>query len=145
VIKIISIGQSNDYQANINDYAKRLKNQYKITFIDIENSKSKNIECRNIESEKILKHLDNKSYIILLDEIGKPINNLELNKTINIHNNITFIIGGSYGVSEKIKKSVNLTIKISDLIFPHEIVKLILTEQIYRSQCINENHPYHHI
>ncbi|MDR0341340.1 MAG: 23S rRNA (pseudouridine(1915)-N(3))-methyltransferase RlmH [Mycoplasmataceae bacterium] len=145
MIKIISIGQSNDYQANINDYAKRLKNQYKITFIDIENSKSKNIECRNIESEKILKHLDNKSYIILLDEIGKPINNLELNKTINIHNNITFIIGGSYGVSEKIKKSVNLTIKISDLIFPHEIVKLILTEQIYRSQCINENHPYHHI
>lgn len=57
---------------------------------------------------------------------------------------IVFIIGGAYGVDDTLRKNVNYILKLSDLVFPHEIVRLILSEQIYRSIMILNNHPYHH-
>jgi 23S rRNA (pseudouridine1915-N3)-methyltransferase len=58
---------------------------------------------------------------------------------------VTFIIGGPYGVTQELRDRSNFVWSLGKLVMPYEIVRLVLVEQIYRSQCINSNHPYHHI
>jgi 23S rRNA (pseudouridine1915-N3)-methyltransferase len=79
-----------------------------------------------------------------LDERGKEINNDLLCDKITKNQNVVFVIGGPYGVNDEIRKRSNFILKLSELIFPYEICRLMLIEQIYRSQEIFLNHPYHH-
>lgn len=105
---------------------------------------------KNQESSKLLSQIKQDDFVILLDESGDLLNNQELVDTlqkININSfckRVCFIIGGSYGVNNDIKSRANITWSLSKLIFPHQLVCLILVEQLYRSYCIVNNHPYHH-
>ncbi|MDR2653997.1 MAG: 23S rRNA (pseudouridine(1915)-N(3))-methyltransferase RlmH [Mycoplasmataceae bacterium] len=144
MITIIVIGKKSDYDSFISNYEKRLKQPFVIKWVKIENSKKSGNEARIEESSKIQECIKKEDYVILLDERGKQLNNEGLVEKIIKTKNVTFIIGGSYGLCQKIYDRANFMWKLSDLILPYELVRLILTEQIYRSQCIFSSHPYHH-
>ena len=143
MIKIICVGKIKEkyLREGIEDYIKRIGKYHKLTIIEVDDSEP--IE----ESLKILKYVDNKDYVITLDIEGRELTSTELaekiDKTFITNSNITFIIGGSYGLSNKIKEISNFTLSFSKLTFPHQLFRIILLEQIYRSFKILNNETYH--
>ena len=143
MIKIVCVGKIKEkyLQEAIADYMKRLTKYHKVSIIELDDS---NIED---ESIKILKYIDNKDYIITLDIEGNMLSSLELANKIDkqfvINSNITFIIGGSYGLDKKIKERSDYSLSFSKLTFPHQLFRVILLEQIYRSFKILNNETYH--
>lgn len=143
MIKIICVGKlKEDYlKEGINDYLKRINKYYKIEIIELPDS--------NIldEGKRILKHIDNKDYIIGMCIEGNIISSTELamkiDKTLITNSNITFIIGGSDGISEEVKDKCHYKLSFSKLTYPHGLFRLILLEQIYRSFKILNNETYH--
>jgi 23S rRNA (pseudouridine1915-N3)-methyltransferase len=102
------------------------------------------------EGETILSTLQKEDYLILLDETGKMLTSQQLAKfieqrTVDSTKSLVFLIGGAYGVSEVVQKRANFTWSLSALVFPHQLVRLILAEQIYRACSIIKNEKYHHI
>ena len=146
MITIISVGKLKEKYLNdgINEYLKRLSKYMKVEVEDVSFDKEKTLkeEARNIQ-----KRLNLKSYIITLEIDGKELTSLELSDLINkisINNSdITFIIGGSYGLDDSIKQLSNYKLSFSKLTFPHQLFRLILLEQIYRSYKIINNETYH--
>jgi 23S rRNA (pseudouridine1915-N3)-methyltransferase len=110
----------------------------------LSHSGKENEEAIKTESKTILGKISSSDYVIVLDERGKLIDNYELSNKLSVNKNIIIIIGGPYGVSQEIRDRANFVWSLGKLVYPYEIVRLILTEQIYRSQMINLNHPYHH-
>ena len=150
MIKIICIGSiKKDYlKKAILDYKTRIEKYHKIKIIELPNIVDKNPQ--NIllkEKELILKNIDCKDYIISLQIDGKKITSGELaNKINNIfvnYRNITFIIGGSYGLDSEVINKSNFQLSFSSLTFPHQLFRVILLEQIYRSFKILNNESYH--
>lgn len=150
MIKVVCVGKIKEkyFLDALKEYKKRIS---KYTSIDIEevldegSSDVKVIQKK--ERERILNKLDKKAFIVLLDLNGREMTSEEFSKTINntlIHNsNITFIIGGSYGVDGEIKNIADLTISFSKMTFPHQLFRIILLEQIYRAYKIMNNESYH--
>ena len=99
------------------------------------------------KKNNILKHLNKKDYIITLEIEGTKLSSKELankiDQTFISNPNISFIIGGSDGIDEEIKQLSNFKLSFSNLTFPHQLFRLILLEQIYRSFKINNNETYH--
>ncbi len=147
MIKIICVGKlkENYWKDAINEYLKRISKFTKITLIEVNDFASGDILKR--ESEEIIKHINNKDYIIVMDIQGRQLDSLAFAKTIDnvfIHNsNITMIIGGSYGLDQSIKNIANMSISFSSMTFPHQLFRVMLLEQIYRSYKINQNEEYH--
>ena len=143
MIKVICVGKLKEKYLTdaCLEYKKRIS---KYTNIEIIELKDSNIEK---EKEEILKHIDKKDYIITLQIDGESIDSVELSKKIDkvfISNpNITFIIGGSDGLDEEIKKLSNYSLSFSKLTFPHQLFRVMLLEQIYRSFKILNNETYH--
>ncbi|MDR2847311.1 MAG: 23S rRNA (pseudouridine(1915)-N(3))-methyltransferase RlmH [Mycoplasmataceae bacterium] len=138
MITIIAVGKKTTYDKYIEDYCKKLRGHFKITWVFI------NVSNIIDETKNIANKIPDKDFVILLDEIGKEIDNSTLSKKIIDNKNITFIIGGPYGVNEEIINRANFIWSLGKLIYPYELVRLILTEQIYRSHMVSINHPYHH-
>lgn len=144
MIEVICIGKiKEEYLKNlISDYERRINKYLKIIIKELPDSE-------NIldEEERILKNIDPKSYKILLDISGKKIDSVELSnlidKTFISYPKITFIIGGSNGVTDKVRSLVNYRLSFSDLTFPHGLFRGILLEQVYRSFKILNNETYH--
>ncbi len=106
-------------------------------------------ELRNTESNTLIKYFEPTDFVILLDERGKMLTSPELaliltEKADNSIKKMHFIIGGAYGVNEDLRKRANLVWQLSKLVFPHQLVRLILAEQIYRACTITKNEKYHH-
>ncbi len=143
MIKIICCGKiKEDYlKQAIADYSKRITKYSKIQIIELKDS---DIETEKIE---ILKHIDKKDYIICLSIEGDSITSealaLKIDSIFITHPNVTFIIGGSAGISNEIKKLSNYNLSFSKLTFPHQLFRVVLLEQIYRSFKINNNESYH--
>ena len=101
------------------------------------------------EGESILGFLRKEDYLVLLDERGKLIGSEELSKFILTRanesvRNLVFLIGGAYGVSEAVMKRANYKWSLSPLVFPHQLVRMVLAEQVYRACTITRNEKYHH-
>ena len=100
-----------------------------------------------MESEYILKKINTKSYIITLEIDGKELTSIELSNlvdnSITNYGDITFIIGGSYGLDDSIKRISNYKLSFSKLTFPHQLFRLVFLEQLYRSFKILNNEKYH--
>ena len=143
MIKIICVGKIKEkfYRDAIDEYMKRLSKYHKIQIIEVNDSNMK------LEKEEILKKLDTKDYIITMEIEGKELSSLELSnfmdKTFLTNSNITFIIGGSNGLADEIKDKSNYKLSFSKLTFPHQLFRVILLEQIYRSFKILNNEAYH--
>lgn len=150
MIKIICVGKIKEtfYKEAIKEYVKRLTKYTKIEIIEVEDITSDNTNLiLEKEKENINKYINEKDYVITLEIEGKILNSLELSKKIEeiliINSNITFIIGGSYGLDKTIKERSNYQLSFSKLTFPHQLFRVILLEQIYRSFKIIKNESYH--
>lgn len=106
------------------------------------------ITARQEESERILARLSKDDFVVLLDERGElldsPAFSRLLVQAIEAHRHITVIIGGAYGVSDELRERANKILSLSPLVFPHQLVWVILAEQLYRAQSIKDGTPYHH-
>ena len=144
-ISIIGKIKSNDEDLITNKYIKRIKNielkQYKV--------KTKNKEKKiSEEAEKLINSTPKNGKLILLDEEGENISSADLAKLIlnwsnNNITNVNFAIGGTFGNGIKIKKSADKIIALGRLTWPHQMVKMMVAEQIYRIETIIQGHPYH--
>jgi len=140
----VTVGKQNDSGVDemITDYTKRISRYIQTEWRILPNS---NIEK---EGEQILKAVSD-GEMILLDNRGKELTTMELaslleNKMISGSKNIFFVIGGAYGVSEEVFKKANFVWSLSKLTFPHQIVRLILSETVYRVMSVIKKEPYHH-
>lgn len=150
MIKIICVGKIKEKFLNeaIEEYKKRLSKYTKLTIIEVSDIDNQNVDIiLNKEKELIEKHIDDRDYVITLEIEGNMLSSEEFaNKIDNIFNNnstITFIIGGSYGLHDDIKKRSNYRLSFSKLTFPHQLFRVNLLEQIYRTFKINNNESYH--
>ncbi|MEI6528113.1 MAG: 23S rRNA (pseudouridine(1915)-N(3))-methyltransferase RlmH [bacterium] len=144
-ILFISIGKNHDSDLGspILDYTKRLEKYFKTEWKIIPSSDVKK------EGEQILKNIDSGDYVLALDEKGKEVSTLELaglveKRMIAGDKRLVFVIGGSYGLDQTVLEKANYIWSLSKLTFPHQIVRLVLTEAIYRAVSVIKNEPYHH-
>ena len=150
MIRIISVGKlKEDYlKEAVLEYQKRLSKYHKVEIIEVEDSKvdDKNIAL-NEEKERVLKNILPKAYIITLEINGKELTSEELanliDKTFITNSDIVFIIGGSYGINQDIIDIANYHLSFSKLTFPHQLFRVLLLEQLFRSFKILNNEKYH--
>ena len=150
MIKIICVGKLKEkyWQDSCDEYIKRLQKYTNIEVKELQDEKiDEEVQALQKEKEKIEKVLNPKDYIITMEIEGKELSSLELSEKINntlIQNsNITFIIGGSYGIHKDIKDKSNFKLSFSKLTFPHQLFRILLLEQLYRSFKILNNEKYH--
>lgn len=150
MLKVICIGKIKEKYLSeaLDEYKKRIGKYTKLEIIELVDYDLGNIELtKNKEKEQILKYIGAKDYIITLEINGNMLSSEELankiDKTFIIYSNITFIIGGSYGLSDEIKRISNYPLSFSKMTFPHQLFRVILLEQIYRSYKIINNENYH--
>ena len=150
MIRIIAVGSIKEKYLKdaIDEYTKRISKYTNIEIIEVKDEglvePTKSLQ---LEEEKILKHINDKDYIITLEIEGKCLSSTELasklDKITLEASTITFIIGGSYGLSQNIKDKAKLHLSFSKMTFPHQLFRVLLLEQIYRSFKINNNESYH--
>ena len=150
MIKIICLGSLKEkfFEEACKEYEKRLSKYTKLDIKEIKDEKDDNTKIAlKKEKDKILKEIKEKDNIILLDIGGKEYDSYSfadfVQKELMINSNITFIIGSSNGFDEEIKKIAKKTVSFSKLTFPHQLFRIILLEQIYRSFKILNNETYH--
>ena len=151
-ISIWSVGKANEayIKEGVDQFTKRIGHYYPLEWQLITPSKlTEPTQIKKAEAASILKALAATDILILLDEKGKMLSSPGLATLIQKNANqsaqkLVFLIGGAYGVSEDIKARAQYTWSISDLVFPHMLVRLILVEQVYRACSILANEKYHH-
>lgn len=146
MITIITIGKKHDpnLAGAISDYEKRLRTPFETRWVLLPYSAKNSDAARQDESERIISQLCLNDFVILLDERGQSISSPDFSALLTSQQNIVIIIGGAYGVNDELRQRADRVISLSGMIFPHQLVRLILIEQIYRAQAIATNHPYHH-
>lgn len=156
-ITIITVGKIKEKYLTeaIKEYSKRLSKYCKLEIIEVADEKTDenasetmNKITKDKEGERILKYVKDDSYVITLEILGKMLTSPELaekinNICINGLSHIVFIIGGSLGLSENVSKRSDYKLSFSKMTFPHQLMRVILLEQIYRAFRINNNEPYH--
>ena len=156
-INIISVGKIKEdyFKKAIEEYEKRLKAYCRVNFIELKDeSEGKNLSDKDIdiildkEGKRILEKIKERSFIIVLDILGRSIDSVEFSKKINDImldgiSSIDFIIGGSLGISQEVKDKANYSLSFSKFTFPHKLMKVILMEQIFRAFTIINNKTYH--
>ena len=149
MIKIIAVGKIKEkYLIDaIKEYEKRLSKYTKLDIIevpDVDYDINKTLEK---ERDSILKYISDKDYVITLDIEGNQLSSKQfaskINDTFNHNSDITFVIGGSYGLHETIKNLSKYSLSFSKMTFPHQLFRVMLLEQIYRAFKINNNETYH--
>lgn len=130
-------------------YGDRLKHYCKFNILDIEAGKGDAVQIRKKETEHIFKKIGEKDFLVLLDEKGKEFTSSGFADVLRHHQNIStknlvFVIGGAYGFSDEVYKRANLKIALSKMTFPHQLVRVIFLEQLYRAFTILKGEKYHH-
>jgi 23S rRNA (pseudouridine1915-N3)-methyltransferase len=149
-LDIIAIGKKHEdwVVPAIERYQKRLKQPFSLEWVLLPHSSYEGDKARQEESERIISRLTGYTVVILLDERGKMIDSPALTTMIENHVShsakIAFVIGGAYGVTDSLRDSATFVWSLSPLVFPHQLVRLLLVEQIYRAQQIAAGSPYHH-
>ncbi len=155
-IKIYAIGKIKDfYKSGVDEYVKRLGGYTKIEIIELKDdsvsekpSISEITKAKDNEGKRVLSLVKNNEFLIGLDLGKKEFTSEEFaaflnEKLVSNGSNVSFVIGGSYGLSDELKKRVNCSITLSKLTFPHQLARLVLLEQIYRAFKILNNETYH--
>lgn len=156
-INLIVLGKikENYFKDAINEYKKMLKSYADLSIFEImdepcpENLSDKDMEkVKNVEGEKILSKIKDGAYVIALEIGGKSLDSVAFADKINDlmidgHSNITFVIGGSLGLSQDVLSRADYKLSFSKMTFPHKLMRVILMEQIYRAFRIINKHPYH--
>ena len=149
-MKIIAIGKKHEKWVlnGIELFEKRLKKPFNLSWDILPHSNFTEEKACEEETLRILTKIKPSDFVILLDERGKNISSPELAKMLSNgfvnSQNFVIVIGGAFGVSEELRQRANFVWSLSKLVFPHQIVRLILVEQIYRAQEISSGGKYHH-
>lgn len=156
-IRILSVGKIKEkyLTAGIQEYAKRLSRYCKLNFIQVPDEKtpdkasdSLNNQIKNTEGGRLLKNIREQDYVIALALDGKMLDSVELSKKLGQlgvegKSSIVFVIGGSLGLSDQVLNRADFKLSFSRMTFPHQLMQMILLEQIYRGYRILNNEPYH--
>ena len=156
-INIVCVGKIKEkyLKLGIDEFKKRLSKYCKLEIIELEDEKApENLSDKEMlmikekEGKKILSKIKDHSYVIALAIDGKNLSSEELAETINKLgvrgiSNITFVIGGSLGLSDEVLSRADYKLSFSKMTFPHQLMRLILLEQVYRAYRINNGEPYH--
>ena len=156
-INIVCVGKIKEkyLKLGIDEFKKRLSKYCKLEIIELEDEKApENLTDKEMliikekEGKKILSKIKDNSYVIALAIDGKNLSSEELAETINKLgvrgiSNITFVIGGSLGLSDEVLSRADYKLSFSKMTFPHQLMRLILLEQVYRAYRINNGEPYH--
>ncbi len=155
-IQFWSVGKNNEsfVDEGIKLFTKRISNYYPVDWQIISTPKNaavlSDVDLKQKEGETILNLLKKDDYLILLDERGKTLTSEGVANFIQQRANesekqLVFLIGGAFGVSKAVFERADYIWSLSPLVFPHQLVRLILAEQIYRACSINRNEKYHHV
>ncbi len=156
-ISIITVGKLKEkyLKQGIDEYLKRLSAYAKVEIIEVADEKAPEHlseaemeEVRRKEGERILSYLSEDTYIITLEISGRMLSSEQLAAKIDElgtygKSKLAFIIGGSLGLSKEVQNRSDLALSFSKMTFPHQLMRLILLEQIYRAYRINRGEPYH--
>jgi 23S rRNA (pseudouridine1915-N3)-methyltransferase len=154
-IQFWSVGKAHEpyVKDGVEMFTKRISHYYPVEWNIIAMPKNtamlSEMDLKKKEGETILNFLQKDDYLVLLDERGKQLKSEELAKSIEQRANesvkkMVFLIGGAFGVSDEVMKRANYKWSLSNLVFPHQLVRLILAEQVYRACTIIKSEKYHH-
>ncbi|MDO5134647.1 MAG: 23S rRNA (pseudouridine(1915)-N(3))-methyltransferase RlmH [Eubacteriales bacterium] len=156
-IRILSVGKIKEryLTEGIGEYAKRLGRYCRLSFVQVADertpdkaSQALNQQIRRTEGERLLRHIREQDYVIALAIEGRMLDSPQLSKKLEGLavagvSSVTFVIGGSLGLSPEVLSRADLQLSFSKLTFPHQLMQMILLEQIYRAYRIMNNEPYH--
>ena len=151
MLKLICVGKVKDasLKALIDDSQKRIQKYHKLEVIEVKDEpiRDNEKEVLDIEASRIMSKIDKDDYVILLDLHGESLNSVsfanKIDKLFVSYSKITFVIGGSLGLGEEVRKRANYRLKLSDMTFLHQMTRLIILEQIYRCFKILNHETYH--
>lgn len=150
MINILAVGKKHEpwVSAGIERYEQRLKAPFNALWHVVPHSSLQGDQARQQESERLLGRIKPTDYVVLLDERGKlldsPALSVHLQQRFTNSQSVVLVIGGAYGVNDELTQRANLVWSLSPLVFPHQLVRLILVEQLYRAQEIAAGRSYHH-
>ncbi|WP_047984317.1 23S rRNA (pseudouridine(1915)-N(3))-methyltransferase RlmH [Ornithinibacillus californiensis] len=156
-ITIISVGKLKEkyLKQAIDEYLKRLTSYAKVDIVEVADEKAPEnmseaemVEVKRKEGERILSHIGQDTYVITLEIGGKMISSEQLAAKMDElatygKSKLAFVIGGSLGISEEVQKRSDYALSFSKMTFPHQLMRLVLLEQVYRGFRIIRNEPYH--
>jgi len=156
-IKIVTVGKLKEkyLKDGIAEYSKRISRFATVEMIELADEKtpdrasdSENAKILYVEGNRILSKIGEREFVVVLAIEGKTLSSEEFSKqleqaSINGSSTLTFVIGGSLGLSKEVKKRANLSVSFGRLTLPHQLMRLVLVEQIYRAFTIQQGSPYH--
>ena len=156
-IKIVTVGKLKEkyLKDGIAEYSKRISRFAAVEMIELADEKtpdrasdSENAKILDLEGNRILSKIGDREFVIVLAIEGKTLSSEEFSKqleqaSINGYSTLTFVIGGSLGLSPQVKNRANLSLSFGRLTLPHQLMRLVLVEQIYRAFTIQQGSPYH--
>lgn len=150
MITILAIGKKHEdwVRVGIERFEARLKQPFDVSWTLLPHSSLEGDAARKEESERLSSRLSMDSYVILLDERGLQVDSPKFAAQLEgrfTHSPVTIIIGGAYGVTEELAEQADLKLSLSAMVFPHQLVRLLIVEQIYRAQMISLGSNYHHV
>ena len=154
-IQFIAVGKPHDLylKEGVDAFTRRITNYFVVQWIlvpPLKNAASfQPAELKKKEAEALLKLIQKEDYVIALDEKGRPYNSVQFARLIQDKadssvKTISFVIGGAFGLHDSLLQRANLLLSLSAFTFPHQLVRLILAEQVYRACTIQRNEKYHH-
>lgn len=156
-IKLVTVGKLKEkyLKDGIAEYSKRISRFAAVEMIELADEKtpdrasdSENEKILDLEGNRILSKIWDREFVVVLAIEGKTLSSEEFSKqleqaSINGFSTLTFVIGGSLGLSPQVKKRANLSLSFGRLTLPHQLMRLVLVEQIYRAFTIQQGSPYH--
>ena len=156
-ITIVCVGKLKEryWQDAIAEYSKRLQRYHKLEIIELPDEKApenlsaaQETEIKRKEGERICRAIAEHAYVVALAIQGKPLTSEQLaghmaKKAVDGVSHMVFVIGGSLGLSEEVMQRADFALSFSAMTFPHQMMRVILLEQIYRAEKINRKEPYH--
>ena len=151
MITILAVGKKHEewIQAGLERYQKRLKKPFDVSWVLLPHSKFEGTKARQEESERIATRLAPGDFVVLLDERGRLLDSPGVQAMVQAQfvagRRVVWVVGGAYGVSQALHDRADTVWSLSPLVFPHQLVRLLLIEQVYRAQEIGSGGNYHHM
>lgn len=156
-ITVLCVGKIKEkyFTMGIDEYSKRLSRYCKLEIIEVPDEKTpdnasenEELQIKAKEGDKLLKHIKDNAYVIALAIEGKMLTSEELSEKmeqlgINGDSNVVFVIGGSLGLDQRILDRADYKLSFSKMTFPHQMMRMVLLEQVYRGYRIMKGEPYH--
>lgn len=150
-IRILAVGKKHENWVadGIERYERRLRKPFDASWQLLPHSAREGEAARAEESDRLLTKLDRDDFVVLLDERGENVDSpglaRRLRSAFDASRSVALVIGGAYGVDDRVRQRADFVWSLSKLVFPHQLVRLVVAEQLYRAQEIAAGRPYHHV